>query len=191
MKPIIFRTDGIRAILDGRKTQTRRIIKPLIPSEYWLKGLNEVFTSLDNKAYFTFERKKDPGFIQVKCPYGKVGDVMWVRETWKIPHSMDDLKPSCCGDYTPVKYLADDYVRYPGNATDKTFGKIRPSIYMPKNVARIFLEITNIRVERVQEISEKDAYAEGIYNGEPCLCDVFVRCWRWSKVLYFVRKPAG
>lgn len=113
----------VRAILEGRKTQTRRAIKAEIgvANGEWLK-----------------------------CQYGKPGDRLWVRETW-APCIGGPCEPS-----NPVLYRADQFEHY-----DEL--RWRPSIFMPRWASRITLEITGVRVERLQDLSESDALAEGIY----------------------------
>jgi len=133
MKPILFNSEMVRAILDGRKTQTRRIVKPQ-PEEILQGDWSEL------------------------CPYGKVGDRLWVRETFKYMNL----------EHTKVGYKAS----IDETCNDGAFirlGNWRPSIHMPKWAARIFLEITNIRVERVQDITSHDCIAEGL--PVPMVCD--------------------
>jgi len=144
-RPILFNTEMVRVILDGKKTQTRRIIKRPkdIPSEY------EINTSvLDDKATAWWEnpKYKSVGYSQ-KCPYGVIGDRLWVRETWQ--------KGQSNGKDLVLFYKADNDPR------DINF-TWKPSIYMPRWASRINLEITNIRVERVQNIIDNDALAEGV-----------------------------
>ncbi len=130
MKPIIFNTDMVRAILDGRKTQTRRVI----PRDVVTKN-----------AIASIIRGGELGFT--KCPYGQVGSKLWVRETW-VPtfQGLDCL------------YKADET----GKPSLFPVSGWKPSIHMPRWASRITLEITEVRVERLQEISEEDAIAEGI-----------------------------
>ena len=122
--PIIFSTDMVRAILDGKKTMTRRVIKN--PERY--------------------EHIRECDFC---CPYGQVGDRLWVRETLVITGGRGS-------EY--VAYKADGYELDKGIFPEKW----RPSIFMPRWASRITLEITEVRVERVQEITEEDAIKEGI-----------------------------
>lgn len=124
-RPILFSAPMVRAILEGRKTQTRRIVRPLI-------------------------REILPRF---GCPYGAVGDRLWVRETWAVSHVMDHLKPREVPHGGSMVYYA---------ATENTGGLMkRPSIFMPRWASRVVLEVTAIRAERLQDISEEDAKAEG------------------------------
>ena len=119
-RPIIFSAPMVRAILEGQKTQTRRI----------LKG------STEHKEL----HKNSKGWGEI-CPYGKRGDKLWVREIWAKMQS------------GVVAYRADI------NGEEKL--KWKPSIYMPRAASRITLQITDVRVERLQDISEADAIAEG------------------------------
>lgn len=150
MKPILFNMEMVRAILDGRKTQTRR-----------LRGLKDINKNPDDwrhvdvieteeEVLYEFNRTKDYNTEQINCPYGNPGDKLWVRETWTKVR----LQHNSCKD--SIIFRADNCI-YGGNPI-----KWKPSIYMPRKHARIFLEITNIRVERVQDITEKDAVDEGI-----------------------------
>jgi hypothetical protein len=141
-RPIIFNTEMVQAILDGRKTQTRRVIKPSKYSRTQFKWYGEHplggwwGSDVDPNEY-NIPPGHDEGF---PCPYGAPGDLLWVRETWRI----------CDG---VVSYKADDkYFNYP----------CKPSIHMPKKYARIWLKVLDVRVERVQEISIKDIFAEGV-----------------------------
>lgn len=130
-RPILFSAPMVRAIFDGTKTQTRRIVKG---------------TPLLAISAFSHEHVADPkhGF----CPYGQPGDRLWVRETFAKQFD---------GGYT---YSAD----FPkGFKPDKTtLGNWKPSIHMPRTASRIMLEVVSIRVERLQDINEWDAIAEGI-----------------------------
>lgn len=146
----------VQAILAGRKTMTRRAVKfkSLDPASVgavhqdgsgkgwiaWQPGKN--ITPEDTKAAYPDEA----GF---KCPYGQIGDVLWVRETFRT------IK----GNVTGSEYDFPDDTLY---AADGACGPFRPSIFMPKAACRIFLEITDIRVERLNDVSEEDAVAEGV-----------------------------
>jgi len=161
--PIIFSGPMVRAILDGRKTQTRRVVKPQPPNKTRHMQLTEgewcAFgegTQVAGGAWCG--ETGDPPFNRWKCPYGQRGDMLWVREIWK---------PTCSGLTvdTYVRYCADDSRREivhnlecRGHDTERW----RPSIHMPRWASRITLEVIAVRVERVQEISEADARKEGI-----------------------------
>ena len=150
-KPILFSTPMVQAILDGRKTQTRRIIKP--------QPLKQLFDV--NMGYWS-EEPSDLKQPYIKSKY-KVGDILWVRETWQQQYFEQEIKKSWAGKC----YVAKDGFRYKADGVEldkssKAFGKWKPSIFMPKEACRIFLEVTNVRVERLQEISVMDAINEGI-----------------------------
>jgi len=149
-RPILFSGPMVRAILDGRKTQTRRVVK----NQEWynLKG-----------EYGDRLRSVD------RCPYGTAGERLWVRETWTPDHA--PFYP-----HFPVAYRADAGFDYERNERGETYSpeqkawfpyRWRPSIHMPRIASRITLEITGVRVERLQDISESDAIAEGVSNDMP------------------------
>lgn len=141
-RPMLFSTPMVKALLEGRKTQTRRIVK--LPKEY--NGGN---VYKNGQFGIKYETNDDVGNIIIKrlSPKIKIGDIIWVRETFS-----ESLNPN---EYC---YKADtDNPIY----LDKNW-KWKPSLFMPKSVCRLFLEITNVRVERIHDISEADAIAEGI-----------------------------
>ena len=145
IKPILFNEEMVRAILDGRKTCTRRIIKPQ-PDEKHTYPLGFVTDSTEKKEVgcFGFGIDECGGSIKyVKPPY-QPGDTLYVRETWKkAPNGY---------------YYYEDWQR--NDIADVT--KWKPSIHMPKEAARIWLKVTDVRVERLQEINGDDALAEGV-----------------------------
>lgn len=144
-RPILFSTAMVKAILESRKTQTRRVIKN--PYKY---ELNPDFSkSMDSFAIGGIEK------LINNCPYGKPGDRLWVRETWQetiFLHPSDE-------NYGYIYKASENGEAWESN--DENW-KWKPSIFMPYEAARILLEITDIRVERVQDISENDAISEGI-----------------------------
>lgn len=146
--PILFSTDMVKAILDNRKTMTRRIIKEKIIDDYydyddWVSSVAPA--DIPSSRYYEKE------FFMMRNKYN-IGDVLWVRETWNTLHEFIKKPDYSVMDNSDFVYKANN------NRIDKW----KPSIYMPKEAARIFLEVVNVRVERVQDISEKDAIAEGI-----------------------------
>lgn len=152
--PILFSGEMVRAILEGRKTQTRRVINPQPPE--WIKEFGyTMFTpkgSISGRGYWKgVPGDEGPGEKFFKIPYGVPGDRLWVRETYQ---DIDDLN-GCLS----TLYRADDNEKY----TDEFLSRItwRPSIFMPRNRSRITLEIINIRVERLRDITQSDAKAEG------------------------------
>jgi hypothetical protein len=144
-RPILFSALMVRAILDGRKTQTRRVMKPQP-----ITGKDSFGGYMKLKGYEADYPDDMAWLIEKACPYGQAGDRLWVRETWTDKGVMD-------GQYA---YRADGEPP-PWIATEESF-RWRSSIHMPKTASRITLKITDVRVQRLQEISEEDARAEGI-----------------------------
>lgn len=146
-RPILFSAPMVRAILEGRKTQTRRVIKPQPINPVDLNAFKGGGAFVDKSI-----SGKDP---LIKCPYGKAGDSLWVRET----HAL-------FGGGSTVIYAAnwkeDAVSRGMDNIPEEVDWKWTPSIHMPRLASRITLEITSVRVERLQDISEQDALAEGM-----------------------------
>jgi hypothetical protein len=146
-RPILFSGPMVRAILDGRKTQTRRPIKPQ-PTQIYTGPCPLVYPNLP-----AGERLVAKDHWLIDCPFGQPGDRLWVRETFGI----------LTGNGHRTVYRADgdpEQTFYPG---EKILGmKWVPSIYMPRSASRITLEITGVRVERLQEITPHDALAEGV-----------------------------
>lgn len=167
-RPILFKGRLVRAILDGRKTQTRRVLTVpwkgstrTVPYEpYWVEEDGRLLVMDDYGTYHPVE-------THMRCPYGGPGDRLWVKETWSAPPPYDAEKPSLLTENTPIRYAVDGIVR----GVSKRFvdangciatGKLRPSIFMPRWASRLDIEVTGIRVERLQDISEADAIAEGV-----------------------------
>ena len=145
-KPIIFNGDMVLALLDGRKTQTRRIAKPSGKSPSLLDGGWSDSYVLDSGNY---------EWLMSDFHFGNCGDLLWVRETW-----YDTL---CCREFDKTRdeivYRADPLPQWEGEQFDIPW---RPSIHMPRWASRITLKITGIRVERLHDISEEDALSEGV-----------------------------
>lgn len=172
-RPILFSAPMVRAILNGTKTQTRRVAKLTDAGHVKEPGGHRRWHTADFNA-------------RLACPYGQPGDRLWVRETWRIGSWSED-SGSIAIDYQADgnnrrEWLevpdGDDFLRYWQQSTDdaiKALGdqdrykwepgqspcRWRPSIHMPRFASRITLEITGVRVERLQDISEADALAEG------------------------------
>lgn len=150
IKPILFNTEMVRAILDGRKDATRRIVKGFIPDDaVW------GYTAFTPKGYIscrgTFADGYGEKFFKLPC---EPGDILYVRETWKkAPNGY---------------YYYEDWQR--NDIADVT--KWKPSIHMPKEAARIWLKVTDVRVERLQEIDEDGVWDEGFRFKPPCLTRV-------------------
>ena len=165
-RPIIFNAEMVKAILDGRKTQTRRVMKSQPePSEsrlgdYWFpckKMETMVHVSDFNPAISSVPDSQE--FFSECCPFGAIGDRLWVRETWA----------EAGGNAPELKlYRANYPAHIPSHYENIPVAEdIRwtPSIHMPRWASRINLEITGVRVERLNDISEADALAEGMDNG--------------------------
>ncbi|HCB0227212.1 TPA: hypothetical protein MYK72_002061 [Klebsiella variicola subsp. variicola] len=160
---MIFNGEMVRAILDGRKTQTRRPIK-------WKQTrFTEIGEREDGSKWPWSEDAEHAFDFWHPCPFGSVGDRIWVRETFQGPLFDFDLMDSYCKDSTHFEksefcvYKADG-VPAPEfyDADDELHCCWRPSIHMPRWASRILLEITGVRVERLNAISEEDATAEGV-----------------------------
>lgn len=164
-KPIIFSGPMVRAILEGRKTQTRRVIKPQPPSDgdYRLCTVGSSTVKSEEGKHHWATITEERGYPEIvkhqgiyfKLPYS-VGDVLWVRETWcELFDHHRDYKNQRQAAYRASTGFEGDEIR-------KEYGyKWKPPIFMPRWAARIFLEVTAVRVERVQEISFEDCRAEG------------------------------
>ena len=154
--PILFSAPMVRAILEGRKTQTRRAIKPQPNGK-----LLGVLQRDKGPKYWFAAGPEDRSSIEISCPYGKAGDHLWVRETWQ--HSNDPVGPyePDCIVYYRADYLDDPHGADGEKSKEGKYRHWRPSIHMPRSASRITLRITGVRVERLIEISEDDAVAEG------------------------------
>jgi hypothetical protein len=141
--PILFSAPMVRAILNGRKTQTRRVVKP--HDKGWTYSIVD---DSEDGIQWLYDADEAGDWHRCSCPHGKPGDKLWVRETHLITSSK-------------VEYRADYHQEI--EAEDRGRGlRWRPSIFMPRCASRITLEITDVRVERLREISEADAQAEGV-----------------------------
>jgi hypothetical protein len=151
MKGILFKPEMIQAIIEGRKTQTRRVIKPqpIIAQTY--KGL-----TLKDLEYDGFK------------PRYQVGEPVYIKEAWATEKQYDHLKPSEIPHTAKIFYVSDGVGEWP---TNLSIGKLRSPLFLPEPFARYFILIKDVRAERLQEISEWDAQAEGIeafYRTTPC-----------------------
>jgi hypothetical protein len=168
-RPIIFSGPMVRAILNGRKTQTRRVIKPQPEHKQihdWkgrrlYDGEHRLWWWTSQSWDLDFEMKKTLPYF---CPYGRPGDKLWIREGFA---------------YCPEAYKAGGVIYRADSEDDHVLSfEWRPSIHMPRRASWILLEITDGRIERVQEIAEEDAHAEGSYLGDcPCRANIPKRDW--------------
>lgn len=173
----------VRALLDGSKTQTRRVIKDQATGESYSHTLT------DGRVHLEWLGEPTCGSgvwdvpehsMQIASPYGVIGDRLWVREAWRVgkPHDKtpprDILSPLIergkgvtvlyeAGGARSVGPTGREEPVYPDDAPMPEWaGKLRPSMFMPRSMSRIMLEVTGVRVERLQDISESDAQAEGV-----------------------------
>ena len=163
-RPILFNTPMVQAILSGQKTQTRRIVNKAPTTE-----INHRLIALDNGWNWQVDQQ---GIVPTMhreihnpmvCPFGQIGDRLWVRETFRLydldecPHA--DFPCGCPRNGTPLYKASHDC----GDGE-----KWKPSIHMPRSACRLILEITNIRIERLNDITSEDAKAEGFdYSTHP------------------------
>jgi len=138
-RPILFNRPMVRAILEGRKTQTRRVASKQVLSECHPNSMS----------------------FETWCPYGKPGDRLWVREAWNWGFIDEDGIARYAGNRRgiPSQKSEKTFVVYAADGEENFY---KPSIHMPRWASRITLEVTGVRVERVQEITEDDARAEGV-----------------------------
>ena len=161
-RPILFNAPMVRAILDGRKTVTRRVVKPQ-PAGEIRRGEPDFNHWIDTKYWERQNQKENRGIGTrgFACPYGQPGgDRLYVRETFGHFERNENFAPGC-----EVFYRAD--------GESLAVEPWRPSIHMPRWASRITLEITGVRVERLSEISEADALAEGIVSREVIVDTVY------------------
>jgi DNA-directed RNA polymerase subunit H (RpoH/RPB5) len=182
-RPILFSTAMVQAILDGRKTQTRRVVKPqpytVRKGKAWQKDYVTVWSD-DFFEIVTTDKHPETGqqiVKPIKCPYGQAGDVLWVRETWAHTSQLNINSEDVNYGYV---YKAD------GQPWEDYEGwRWRPSIHMPREAARLFLRITNVRVERLQEISEEDAINEGVERKHGNALEIQWKCYGNDNAAFF------
>ncbi len=158
--PIIFKAEMVNAIRDGRKTQTRRIMK-VQPQQCHSIARDACSPS----GYSLIADLYDDEYLI--CPQGKAGDRLWVKENYRSYSGLDHIKPSELETILPPNaiYYESNGAPHP----DTIWGKLRPSIFMCRWMSRVALDMTDLRIERLNDISEEDAKAEGV---EPnCLVD--------------------
>jgi hypothetical protein len=179
-RPILFSAEMVRAILDGRKTQTRRLMKvqpypdSIVTVEHYHQTVIDRHGDMQPGKEI-FGAHWDDGEFGLRCPYGAPGDQLWVRETWA---PLADCVVLNCAYYRAdgehVTLIdGDGFTQTNRDGSEKSAW--RPSIHMPRWASRITLRITDIRVERLQDISEDDALAEGaprlLWDGEGAFYD--------------------
>ena len=190
MKPILFNTDMVRAILDGRKTVTRRVVKPQPKSHIayacmgsgcgkWGYPGKDAWEYWDDESFRLPDGISQDELKRIWTPPCHTGDILYVRETW-APMYPDETSKIVCG----YMYKADDCglrgevyqkwydAKYPNGKDWCWPGKWRPSIHMPKEAARLFLRVTDVWVERLKEINALSAMDEGVTDWND-----FVKLW--------------
>lgn len=201
-KPILFNGEMVRAILAGTKTVTRRAIKPQPPlDEHGDLACGRILgPEMYHPAVIGKDGEMEPGEAVygayddngewgVKCPYGRPGDLLWLREAFALDSMYDDCPPSQA-ECEHVKFLADGTEHIDGHCVyegdfEVDFGRNRPSIHMPRWASRITLRVTAVRVERVQEIKGADVLSEGVSSHvhpsaeyfESAQRDAFAKLW--------------
>ncbi|ESR71166.1 hypothetical protein T266_11105 [Pseudomonas aeruginosa VRFPA05] len=147
-RPILFSGPMVRAILEGRKTVTRRVVKPQPDFLGSMVDPNTPFKTLDAGLH-----------ARITCPYGEPGDRLWVRETWGLQVRSYG---GGAGEFIVYRATNPDAIYCRSSEGREYPVKWKPSIHMRRHSSRILLEITAVRVERLQDISEKQALAEGV-----------------------------
>lgn len=168
-RPIIFSAPMVRALLDGTKTQTRRPVKPQPPADAPLIYVGRYAPALiDRRGEMypgadvfgaEFDDGSDGAWC-IKCPYGAPGDRLWVKETIRL---LPEFKPE--SEHAVSEFLADGEITKADAWPWKR--RVLPSIHMPRGLSRITLEITEVRVQRLHQISDEDAVAEGCLPRPP------------------------
>ena len=171
MRPIIFSTDMVRAILDGRKTQTRR----LLPIRYRL-GYHDSFIRDEKHPDVWHPVLMGPALPGFRCPYGGPGDILYVRESFRVssvtgsePYTPEeiDIEYKAGGEQTkPFRHTGESRLS-PNIFYPTPQGKWKPSIHMPKAFARLFLHVEDVRIEGLWKITLDDILREGAPNSDP------------------------
>ncbi len=158
-RPILLSGPMVRASLAGRKSQTRRVVKPQPASHQ-----GSIQWSDHNPGWWIVQGDVQNTWSPLRCPYGVPGDRLWVRENgWERPERTRRMMLEGADTWERYYYDADGE----DGAQLKEWGfKRRPSIYMPRWACRLVLEVTAVRVERLQEISQEDVFAEGLHNAQ-------------------------
>jgi hypothetical protein len=167
MKPIIMSTEDVRALLDGRKTTMRIPIK--LPAYVKQSDTDDTYTLIEEDGDYS-RGWSIPDLISnnyIKRPYYK-HDVLWVRETWKPQdYQFIDGMWNCAIVYKAGGMEGRVYWPDGTDSIYERYGIWRPSTHMPREAARLFLRVTDVRVERVQDISPEDCESEGYFEAEP------------------------
>lgn len=197
-RPILFSGPMVRAILDGRKTQTRRVMKRQPATDDFADYRTDLgYPASEGKLWAGFwgdpktkQVNKESGGemgspLYYDCPYGTKGDRLWVRETWRVRGGRE---------YEYQRHQPSVVYRVTADVADQVCGEWRPSIFMPRWASRLTLEITGIRVQRVKDIRHEDAVAEGCYRIEPCAAYPNGNAWGragFAALWDSINKPRG
>lgn len=185
IKPILFNTEMVRAILDGRKTCTRRICKDA--NEYTVPDME--FYNADRRTYAVHnfadkEQMEQLSTAERTCPICP-GDILYVRETWEhFDCCCEGDEHGNCYQEPQQNVLNKSYGCYMYRATDEIYGDARwhPSIHMPKEAARIWLKVTDVRVERLQEITADSIRNEGLSSLAVHCGDMEIALKEWENL---------
>lgn len=150
-KPIIFSTSMVQAILVGRKTQTRRVVK----ADGWPEMRDPLQNEITPTEWWFSDGMAPLG--PFRCPYGQPGDTLWVRETYALHEEFDGVRAGDIGYYWGPLYYKTNCDKMDGA------GKWRPSIFMPRWASRLTVQVERVRIQRVQDIDDYDSIMEGVY----------------------------
>lgn len=182
-RPILFSAPMVRALLDGRKTQTRRVLKPQPPA-WCYPDQRPGFSCMTPPGHIEFRghyvgpngTDHGPASKFIKLPYAP-GDRLWVREAWRTERPLDHVKPSLLPRNVPGRPVRIWHELDRDNCDQH--GRYRHARFMPRWASRLTLLVTDVRVQRLQDISEADAQAEGC---DPLVIDGAVECGRRKTV---------
>lgn len=163
-RPILFSPLMVRALLAGTKTQTRRIIKPVRGFEHHNICKIGMPYAFDPWAVWWHGNETDRVGCLQECRYGKPQDQLWVREQFRLETICEDIPPRNAGVNATIQYESDGTIR--GEQID-AFGRLRVGMFMPRSASRMDLLINQVRAQKLNDISEDDAMAEGITEPEP------------------------
>ncbi|RKH14333.1 hypothetical protein D7V97_03365 [Corallococcus sp. CA053C] len=170
--PILFSGPMICALVAGRKTITRRLVKPQPETGESIEWLTNI---VGRPPSFAVTRPMSSDVRELRCPYGQPGDRLWVRETWGLEDGKDDGER--------VVWQADRAAAWRSNLNDRFYlasdyapTRWRPSIHMPRWASRLTLDVASVRVERLHDITEEDAKAEGL----ACITKDGGRTWKYG-----------
>jgi hypothetical protein len=174
-RPILFKAPMVRAVLDGTKTMTRRVVKPQPPTGHNFAGFTVASTRPRDEGKAVWGKGEITALMceahRARCPYGQPGDRLWVRETFGDCTPGADAVVGTKWERPWYRADADDYGLLGHDGEGPVYVedvRWRPSIHMPRWASRILLEITDVRVERVQDISDRDARDEGAEHIGDC-----------------------